>query len=98
MHLDDLVGCCGDEDLKFTGFVERTVEESEQTLVGNVWPVVCRVSFEFVSDVIGVVLTIEENSLFFDIGDLKSGFFKNNDNFSFINFVFFSEMDDFGGS
>lgn len=98
VHLDDLVGGGRDVNLQLARFVERTVEQSEQTLMSDVGPVLSGVSFEFVSDVVGVVLTIEEDSLLFNVGDFEPGFFENDDNFPFVDFVLFSEMDHLGRS
>jgi hypothetical protein len=95
MDLDDLIGGGGDIHLKLTSLVEGTVQQSQETLMGDIGPVLGRISFEFVGDVIGMVFTIEEDVLLFDVGDLESGFFQDHDHFSFVDFVFLSEVDDF---
>jgi hypothetical protein len=95
MNLDDLIGGGGNIHLKLASLVEGTVQQSQETLMSDIGPVLGRISFEFVGDVIGMVFTIEENVLFFNVGDLESGFFQDHDNFSFVDFVFLCEVDDF---
>jgi hypothetical protein len=95
MDLDDLIGGGGNIHLKLTSLVEGTVQQSQETLMSDIGPVLGRISFEFVGDVIGMVFTIEEDVLFFYVGDFESGFFQDHDHFSLVDFVFFSEVDDF---
>ena len=66
--------------------------------MGNVGTILSRISFEFVGDVVGVVLAVEEDGLLFDVCDLESGLLKNHDDFPLVYFVLLSEMDDLGGS
>ena len=36
MNLDDLVTCSSNEDLELTSFVERTIQQSKQALMGYI--------------------------------------------------------------
>lgn len=58
MHFDDLVGSSRDEDLQFSGLVKWTVEQSEQALMRDVWPVLGRVFLQFVGDIVSMVVTV----------------------------------------
>lgn len=62
--------------------------------MSDVRSILSRVPFESVGNVLGMVLAIQEHELFFYVCDFESGFFENDDNFPFVDFVFFSEMDD----
>jgi hypothetical protein len=63
MDLDDLVSCSGDVDLKLSGFVEGTVHESEKALVSDVRSELSWILFEFIGDVVGMIISVEENIL-----------------------------------
>ncbi len=94
MNLDDLVGGGGNIHLELASLVEGTVQESQKTLMCDIGPVLSRISFEFVGDVVGMILAIEEDVLLFDVGDFESGLFQDHDDFSLVNFVFLCQVDD----
>ena len=60
MDFDDLVRCSCNVYLKLSSFIERTIEKSKQALVSNIRAILCRVFLQFIGDVVGVVIAIEE--------------------------------------
>ena len=58
MDLDNLIGGCSYVNLKFTSLVEWTIHECEQTLMCDIWSIISRIFFEFVGDIVGMLITI----------------------------------------
>jgi hypothetical protein len=89
VNLDDLVGGSGHEDLQLASFIKRAVHEGEQALMGDVRPEVGWIFFEFVDDVVGMVVSVEEHILmFFESAHFKVGLVQYYDDLSFILDVF----------
>lgn len=80
MYFDDLVGSSGDIDLKFACFVERTIKESKEALMCDIGSVVGGIFLEFVDDIVGMVITIEQYVLVLLKGShLKNSFLQDDD-------------------
>ena len=58
MNFNDLVGCSSDIDLQFPCLVERTIKQSKKTLMGNIRSILSRIFFQFVHDIVCMIITI----------------------------------------
>ena len=58
MNLNDLVGCSCDIDLQFSCFIEWTIKQSQKTLMGNIRSILSRIFFQFVHDIVCMIITI----------------------------------------
>lgn len=61
MNLDDLVTCSSNEDLELTSFVERTIQQSKQALMGYIGSVFGWVLVQLIRYVVGMIVTIQKH-------------------------------------
>jgi hypothetical protein len=63
MNFDDLITCSCDEDLKLASFVEGTIEEGKQALMGYIGPVFRWVLVQLIGNVVAMIVAIQKDIL-----------------------------------
>jgi hypothetical protein len=85
MYFDDLIGRCGNINLKKPSLVERTVKKSQQTLMGNIGSIVSWIFPQLVHDIVGVVVTVKEDIfMLLEYSNFEGSLLEHNDHFAFI--------------
>ena len=58
------------DDLKLLLFIQGTIEERQETLVSDIWPIICWVTIRF-SQKLGVIVTVQQLIASFRLPNLK---------------------------